>query len=409
MDKKTKIFLLNQSKTFCMFPWIHLYVNPKGDVYPCCTSTQAEPLGSVKTHTLKEIFNNEKTKQLRMDMAKEVPNEMCKMCYESEKYDANSSFRNYSKLEFENRFDEIVPETLNDGTVEPFKMRYLDIRFSNICNFMCRTCGSECSSQWAAEEKKLGRVDWITLHADDKNGKLLEEVLEHIDYVDTVYFAGGEPLITDEHYAILEELIKRDKKNVKLRYNTNCSTIKYKDKDLLKLWKNFKHIDLSCSIDHYGERAELLRKGTDWGVVESNLIKFRNMKNINFSINTVLSAFNYCSISEFYEYMISKKLILPSDMNHYLTLTPNPHYFAATILPPQIKGPANERIRKFIETIPYYKSISDSLENAINFANSSHTWQDNKYEFVSHVYVRDRIRQEDVLAVFPELAPMFLA
>ena len=30
-------------------------------------------------------------------------------------------------------------------------MRYMDIRFSNIRNMKCRTCGPELSSQWATE------------------------------------------------------------------------------------------------------------------------------------------------------------------------------------------------------------------------------------------------------------------
>ena len=406
MDSDTRHHLLHDSKTFCMYPWIHLYVSPKGQVYPCCTTSQTESLGSIKTHSLKEIFNNEQTKKLRMDMAKGIPNDICKMCYKMEESSPNS-YRNYSKKIFEHRFDEIVPETMNDGAVNPFKMRLIDVRFSNICNFACRTCGSECSSMWAAEERQAGKIDWITLHADDHKGKLLEEVLEHVDHADMVYFAGGEPLITDEHYSILEEMLVRGRTDIKLRYNTNCSTINYKDKELLKLWKNFKHIDLACSIDHYGEKAELLRHGTDWGVVETNLHKFRNLENVNFSISTVLSVFNYLTIHDFYDYMIKKNLILPDDKSHYLTITSNPSYFAATALPPSLKGPGTRILEAYADSISDYPSVSQQLKYAANFAGSAHTWDQHKYDFVKNIYVRDRLRKEDVMAVFPELTAMF--
>ena len=29
-------FLLKDSKTFCIYPWIHLHAYPTGEAYPCC-------------------------------------------------------------------------------------------------------------------------------------------------------------------------------------------------------------------------------------------------------------------------------------------------------------------------------------------------------------------------------------
>ena len=29
-------FLLKESKTFCIYPWIHLHAYPTGEAYPCC-------------------------------------------------------------------------------------------------------------------------------------------------------------------------------------------------------------------------------------------------------------------------------------------------------------------------------------------------------------------------------------
>ena len=141
-----KDFLLNESKTFCMFPWLHLNATPKGDIYPCCSNDYTTPFGNTKEITLKEAFNSDKMKQLRLDMLNERKNDICSFCYKHEEA-GPYSFRNYSKEQFAKHFDSIVPTTQEDGTVEDFKMRYFDIRFSNICNFKCRTCGSEFSSQ----------------------------------------------------------------------------------------------------------------------------------------------------------------------------------------------------------------------------------------------------------------------
>ena len=66
-----KTYLLEESKTFCMFPWLHLNVTPKGDIYPCCSNDYTDPFGNTKETSLKEAFNSDKMKQLRLDMLNE--------------------------------------------------------------------------------------------------------------------------------------------------------------------------------------------------------------------------------------------------------------------------------------------------------------------------------------------------
>jgi MoaA/NifB/PqqE/SkfB family radical SAM enzyme len=398
-----KDFLLNESKTFCMFPWLHLNVTPKGDIYPCCSNDYTKPYGNTKQTSLKEAFNCDKMKELRLDMLNERKNDMCNFCYKHEEAGPHS-FRNYSKEQFDKHFDELVPTTKEDGTVEEFKMHYFDIRFSNICNFKCRTCGSEFSSQWGAEmNKHFVPGHPIVIHADEK-GDLLRECLEQVEHIDLAYFAGGEPLITDEHYVMLEEMIRKGRTDITLRYNTNASNIKYKNHDVLDLWKHFKRVELSCSVDHYGERAEWLRKGTDWGVVESNLLKFRELDYISFQMNTVFSIFNYSTLGEFYQYLKDKNIIRREDWYHSLYLAVHPSYYSAKSLPRQLKDEAAIKAKKWADNNENDgTSLSRLVNDAINFANDSDTWEDNKKLFLQHTRSIDTIRDENFWNVFPEL------
>ncbi len=404
MDKE---FLLKESKVFCMFPWLHLNVTPKGDIYPCCSNDYKYPFANTKDSTLKEAFNNDKMKHLRLDMLNERKNSICNFCYKHEEA-GPYSFRNYSKDQFAKHFDDIVPTTQEDGTVPDFKMRYFDIRFSNICNFKCRTCGAEFSSQWAAEMRENFQPDHpIVIHADNNKGKLLEEVLTHIEHIDLAYFAGGEPLITDEHYTMLEEMIRMKRTDITLRYNTNASNIKYKKHDILDLWKHFKKVELSCSIDHYGERAEWLRKGTDWGKVESNLLTFRELDYVSFQINTVFSLFNYPTLSEFYMYLKSKNLIRQHDWYHSLYLAVHPIHYCAKSLPKILKAEATEKAKVFVENIKDEIPLMANIVNdAINFAEESHTWPEAKQMFMQHTTSIDKIRDESFWKTFPELNRM---
>lgn len=397
-----KEFLLKESKVFCMFPWMHLNVTPKGDIYPCCSNNYTEPFGNTKTVTLEQAFNNDKMKQLRLNMLNETPSKICDFCYKHEQAGPHS-FRNYSKEHFAKHFDSTVPTTLQDGTVPEFKMRYFDIRFSNICNFKCRTCGAEFSSQWAAEQKaNHDPAHPIVIHADDGKGDLLKEVLTHVEHIDLAYFAGGEPLITDEHYTILEEMIRLGRTDIVLRYNTNASNIKYKNHDILSLWKHFKRIELSCSIDHYGERAEWLRHGTDWGKVESNLLTFRNLDYVHFQINTVFSLFNYPTIGEFYNYLKEKNIVREEDWYHSLYLAVNPSYYSAKSLPKELKVAARSKALEFVNSTNI-NLLKNLVNDAVNFADESDTWNENKKTFFLHTFSIDRIRGEEIFKIFPEL------
>lgn len=401
---KDKNHLLNESKTFCMFPWLHLNVTPKGDIYPCCSNDYTTPVGNTKNQTLKDAFNSPMMKELRLDMLNERKNKICDFCYKHEEAGPHS-FRNYSKEHFGKHFDEIVPTTKEDGTVEEFKMRYFDIRFSNICNFKCRTCGSEFSSQWGAEmQKNFDPKHPIVIHVDDGKGTVLDEVLEHIEHIDLAYFAGGEPLITDEHYTMLEAMIRKGRTDIILRYNTNASNIKYKKHDVLDLWKHFKKIELSCSIDHYGGRAEYLRKGTDWGKVESNLLTFRELDYVSFQMNTVFSIYNYYTIGEFYQYLKDKNIVRREDWYHSLYLAVHPSYYCAKSLPKELKIPAAEKAMAWADANKDDStSLSRLVTDAVNFANESDTWSQNKDQFLMHTGSIDRIREESFWKTFPEL------
>ena len=60
----------------------------------------------------------------------------------------------------------LIRSTKKDGTVEDFKLRYLDFRASNICNLKCRMCGGKFSSRIAKEEqekpkKEKKKESWV--------------------------------------------------------------------------------------------------------------------------------------------------------------------------------------------------------------------------------------------------------
>lgn len=404
MDKK---HLLNESKTFCMLPWLHLYVTPLGDTYPCCSSDYSDPMENVQNKPINEIFNSDEMKDLRLKMLNGEKSSKCKFCYKHEET-STTSFRHYANKLFGKHFDELIPTTQIDGTVPDFKMKYFDVRFSNICNMQCRTCGSEFSSKWAKEmtehDSEHIPENFRIINKADPSNKLLQDCIDQIDNMDIVYFAGGEPLITEEHYVLLEEMIRKDaSKNIILRYNTNTSNFKYKNHDVLELWKNFKKVEIAASIDHYGDRAEYIRNGTDWGEVENNLKLIKDLDYVEYQMNTVLSLFNYVTLAEFFQYMIDKDLLYKEQhISIYRALSPP--YYTATILPKELKDIGTNKLKGLKSyLIDNHWWQHSQIQDSIDFVYTTHDWDLNKQEFRNHTAKRDRIRNENFVKTFPEL------
>ena len=392
-----------------MAPWVHLYSSPSGDAAPCCIAESCGHggLGNTRTQSLMEIVNSEKMKDIRKDMLTNTPNNECKKCYDHEKQGIRSS-RNMLNKEFSEFYDESLEHTLEDGSLTEFKMRYFDVRFSNICNFKCRTCGGGFSSQWEQEDLK-NNLPYARIYPKNDNPDFLKEIIEQVPNFKTAYFAGGEPLITEEHYILLEEMIRTGASNtVSLRYNTNLSNFKFKDKDILSLWKHFKKkIDIYASVDHYGERAEYIRHGTNWATVEENLILAKKTPFINLQMNTVLSVFNFLTIGEFYQYLIDKKLYTPNGYAYTLYNMSTPEHYTCHILPPEYKMKGKESLEFAIEYMekkyftPYHVL---QLKEAMVWALLYDTWDQHKYAFRNEIKRVDKIRGEDFRKTFPELA-----
>jgi sulfatase maturation enzyme AslB (radical SAM superfamily) len=136
-------------------------------------------------------------------------------------------------------------------------------------------CGDQLSSSWEAENKKNGRLQdqpWLEPATRKNIDKFQKEVLEEelqaaVDErrIEEIYWVGGEPLMWERHWTILEQLVYDGQaKDVTLRYNTNLSRVSYKGIELFDLLPKFKHVNLCASIDGVGKVGEYIRTGLKW-------------------------------------------------------------------------------------------------------------------------------------------------
>ena len=396
---------LMHSDTFCMLPWIHLHAWPDGRAYPCCLGKAEHPVGNFKEKSMKEIWNDEPMRAMRRNMLEDRPCAECGDCYEQESA-GFASMRNNSNKNFAQHID-LIDQTLPDGTSPDMKLHYWDVRFSNICNLKCRSCGSIFSSRWYDDDIKLWgkelrpRVQFAGRHEED----VWEQMQEHIPHLDQIYFAGGEPLIMEEHNRILKLLIEKGNTNVRLIYNTNLTELRFKKESVIDLWKHFSNVCVAASLDDMGERAAVIRSGTDWTQVEQNIrdIK-RECPHIDFMISPTLSLMNIWNFVKYHRYMIDQGFIEPKDFN--LNILQGPINYRIDLLPAELK----QRFKKEFEDHIEWLSPRDPIQRAVGGFQAAIAFMmstDNSHmlpEFWKTVMDLDWARNESLEEVVPELS-----
>lgn len=410
--------LLTENETFCMMPWVHIHKTPEGVTLPCCIGNFKYKKAIPENSSIAESVNSDFMKQLRVDMLHGRRNAVCKACYNSEK--TGHSFRQESNQLYGKYLQENIMNTTHDGTLHNFKMRHFDIRLNNVCNFKCRTCNAGYSSLWEAEDIKQGlRGKTQTMSDVACTSSMLKEILEHIPHMDRAYFAGGEPLVAEEHYLILDSLLQADRTDVCLVYNSNASKLKFKKKDVLKLWEKFEQpVEFFASVDHFGSRAEYIRHGTRWPEIEKNLKKLKAAHNVKYSLTTTVSCLNYPTLHSFIEYIIEQDLWPQGDFQ--INPVWFPEYLSPQALPEAIKQQASEKLNQLLSRLEsenqeqyntdcncvYAPLTLERMRQFINTVNQAHTWPENQHKFQQETQRLDKIRTENFSDTFPELRSM---
>jgi len=289
------------SSTFCALPWMHLSTRPDGNMRVCCTANASSvgatndkkhggQVGVLKTadgkpanlnnSDLMEAWNNDYMKNVRTQMLNGQKPPACLKCYKEEAA-GHRSKRQWETEYWLNRYtiEEIVGETAEDGSIPP-KIRYLDLRMGSKCNLKCIMCSPHDSSLWikdwldvypTIENKDLkhtmgwdnkGKMHGATYNWHKDNPTFWDQLYEQIPHMYQLYFAGGESTIIEEHYTLLEEVIRRGHAHkIELRYNSNGLEMPQR---LFDLWSKFKRVRFHYSVDSIGEMNDYIRYPSKW-------------------------------------------------------------------------------------------------------------------------------------------------
>ena len=297
IDKKQ----LKDSKTFCMLPFMHIYGSAGGDMVPCCEA-QEIALNNPGESAI-ESWNNENYRELRRALANNERPERCNVCWHNEDSGIVSN-----RLQWENdnweEFSDLI--SVNDDFSVNNKPIWVELKVSNFCNLKCIMCSTHSSYKRTQDLdiiKKYTKDGYETrlLRPTDLFASL-NEWPELWDSVHTLQFTGGEPIINKEHYDLLEGIPQHLKSKIRLRYASNLSYIRFKQYDLVKIWSEFKHVNIKVSMDGIGDVYNYIRQDGDWDTVYENMCVLNDIDGIDVAAGITVQAHNVYQMPEFYDF-----------------------------------------------------------------------------------------------------------
>ena len=371
------------SNTICILPFVHLYSEPKGEMKPCCIAAGFDEPLDLKTLTIEEAFNSSQMKRLRNDMLEGKRNKVCDVCYKKEDLNGHSPRSDFNKNSLWK-----MPEVREDYSVDS-QFQHVDIRFSNLCNFKCRMCNHDFSSNWYDDFDKIrpgytkGRTKVMKV-----SDTIVEDLIPHLSNIKSFYFAGGEPLIMPEHYKVLKYLydtmpvIEQHWGNVRplsIHYNTNLSVITYDENSLVELWKGFDRVFLSISCDGIGEVGEYQRIGflhdrfiTNLKTIQKYFVPkspFEGGFGMMYNFQYTTTIYNVYHVFDFIKFMKENNFIKTSShIDFYYAWSPSE--VSLNNLPEYEKIRLVEFLENGIKKLTEQKTI-DELKDLIKFTNST--------------------------------------
>ena len=402
---------------YCPVAWHEQMIESNGAIRLCCLAgdtiknddgTEA----NVNVDSLDEIWNNKHMQEIRQKMLDGVSLDMCNPCYQHEENNGYSNRENELEEMLDNRgnfpVDIIVKE----------KPDYYDVRFGNLCNMKCITCGPQYSSehyeeyikiyndikvetrnnekQIDSEMTKLGEychvghvmtadeMDVIKQNKGDydwpQNDKVFDSILEQITTSNTqkLYITGGEPTLSAANLKLLTELVDNGQsKNITLWMNTNMTNV---NENFWNLVAQFKYIKVMMSIDGIGDTFEYIRYPGQWKQIDKNIHKLINFVDnvaphkFELQLAPVIQLLNLLNLEDIIEYFI--KIVNSADctINFCPNVLRGPDYYRIINANYNIKQEINEKIQAKYKDFMYYgfpklQHILQIIDNTLTYKN----------------------------------------
>ena len=274
---------------FCLAKWTQVTMHLQlGHTHSCHhPKTHQIPLRELKRNPT-ALHNTMYKKRRRKEMLEGQRPEECDYCWNVE--DSSNRFSDRTFKSAENWSYPYMDEIKQLGWRDDYNPKYVEVSFSNACNFKCSYCGPAFSTKWMEESEKYGAYPTTDAFNDltylKQEGKMPMPVTKANPYVDafwnwwpnlyedlhTFRITGGEPLMSQDTWKVLDYIIEHPNPNKKLNLAINSNLgvpDKLVDRFIEKVSKiceqdRVKEFVIFTSVDSWGAQAEYIRNGLEF-------------------------------------------------------------------------------------------------------------------------------------------------
>jgi len=364
----------------CLAPWNSIYEGPKGVLSPCC----------------------------------QLP-----VSYESDDYDEAYLKWQHLRDQYDNQIVPIECENCPDSLRESFSLklgndkrydiRYMDLLFSNKCNFACLGCKSSLSSTIGKLFREPFHIanegDELSDRADEWstfNKKKLDFIAKNASNIKSIHLNGGEPFLQDGIYELLDYLIKKKlNKKIHVWSHTNGSVDKYKGVDIVYDYLvHFNKASVVMSLDNFEKRGEYVR----WGLNQKKWLKIYDKiqrSGLFLNVHSCYNVFNCLILDKFAEWFLDNN-IKPVELKFWA----HPQCYSVDI----IKSDSDllDKSLKQVQKIPKYFGWNKNIfYNLLNKEIDHSRLIRLREVFYESITLFDIKRNTDFLNTFPELKKMY--
>ncbi len=305
----------------CLAKWTQVTIHLGPGITHSCHHVGAHkiPLDELKNNP-SALHNTIEKKMRRKEMREGKRPKECDYCWRIEDNTQEYSDRVWKSAANWSQVDKEL--IFNSDPMDDIYPRYVEVSFSNVCNFKCSYCGPAFSSKWTEEVKAKGPYKLYQTHYNGiKESEVSYPNREDNPYIEafwkwfpeaakhmyTFRITGGEPLLSKHTFKVIDYLLENPQPHLHFAINTNAcppgdlwETFVKKIKQLEEN-KSIKYFSLYSSAESFGEQAEYSRDGMDWQLFSKNLRYF--LDNTNTSELMLMSAVNMLGLPSLTTYL----------------------------------------------------------------------------------------------------------
>lgn len=356
--------------------WSTLYLN-RGTNHSCHRASTSQ----LTVDNFNNFHNTDvKVADRKLMLSGQWPTGGCEYC---QKIEESGGF---SDRMLHNTIPNLYPSELDaDPSATTVSPTILEVFIDYTCNMSCLYCTPDVSSKIADEYNRFGAFDSggvklmpiVPTDRSELKDKFWDWMEHNFHTLRRFHFLGGEPFLQKEFDQLLEFIDTHPNPNCEVSFITNLmlphqrfvSQIS-KIKQLVARRK-LKRLDITASIDCWGEQQEYVRYGLKLEQWQQNFNHLLTEKWIKLQINQTISSLSIKTMPELLVRLAEWNRTRP--VGHYFSVTePGPSYLRPNIFGPGVFDKDFESIVSLMgngtdqekTAIKYMTGIANEIENS---------------------------------------------